>query len=140
MAVQKELTLNPSTKWSQSNIIPVLINNKNNPKVITVMGKVNNTKIGFTKKLSKPKTIANVRAVVNSSTTTPFITFAIINTKMAVISILNSSFIVSILRFPVSQKPCRFLKKQFRIFGMKPMTNVWNCSKFKIRKMYFYFE
>jgi hypothetical protein len=59
-----------------------------------VTGNVNNTKTGFTKKLSKPKTIATVRAVVNSSTITPFMILAMTNTKMAVISILNSSFIV----------------------------------------------
>lgn len=47
--------------------------NKNKPSVIKVMGKVNNTSSGFTKKLSKPKTIATVNAVVNSSMITPFI-------------------------------------------------------------------
>ena len=70
-----------------------LITNKNNPKVNTVTGKVNNTKTGFTKKLSKPKTMATVNAVVNSSTTTPFMILAKPNTKRAVISILNSNFI-----------------------------------------------
>ena len=128
MAVQNELTRNPSTKWSQSKIITALITSKNNPSVNMVTGNVNNTKTGFTKKLSKPKTIATVNAVVNSSTITPFMILAMTNTKMAVISILNSSFIyVLILRYLVCQKPCRFLKKQFRIFGMQPMTSIWNC-------------
>lgn len=68
------------------------ITNKNNPNVKIVTGNVNKTKIGFTKKLSNPKTMATVKAVVNSSTITPFISLAITNTKMAVISILNSSF------------------------------------------------
>ena len=94
MAVQNELTRNPSTKWSQSNIITALITSKNNPSVNMVTGNVNNTKTGFTKKLSKPKTIATVNAVVNSSTITPFMILAMTNTKMAVISILNSSFMV----------------------------------------------
>ena len=47
--------------------------NKNKPNVKKVTGKVNNTKIGFTKKFNNPKTIATVRAVVNSSMITPFI-------------------------------------------------------------------
>ena len=51
----------------------VLMTNKNNPSVKKVIGRVNNTKIGFTKKLSNPKTMATVNAVVNSSTITPFI-------------------------------------------------------------------
>lgn len=66
-----------------------------------VTGKVNKTKMGFTKKLSKPKTIATVRAVVNSSTTTPFIILAKPNTKSAVISILNSNFISVFFNFKI---------------------------------------
>lgn len=54
-------------------MIQALITNKNNPKVKIVIGSVNKTKIGFTKKLSKAKTIATDNAVVNSSTITPFI-------------------------------------------------------------------
>ena len=69
------------------------ITNRNNPRVKMVTGKVNNTKIGFTKKFSKPKTMATVNAVVNSSTITPFMILAKPNTKSAVISILKSSFI-----------------------------------------------
>ena len=72
MAVQKELTLNPNIKWSQSIIIIAFITNKNNPSVKIVTGNVNNTKIGFTKKFNNPKTMATVNAVVNSSITTPF--------------------------------------------------------------------
>jgi hypothetical protein len=60
---------------------------------MNVIGSVNNTKIGLTKKLSKPNTRATVTAVINLSTTTPFINRAIINTKIAVINILSSSFI-----------------------------------------------
>ena len=47
--------------------------NINNPKVKKVMGNVNKTKTGFTKKLSNPKTMATVKAEVNSSIITPFI-------------------------------------------------------------------
>lgn len=47
--------------------------NKNSPSVMNVIGKVNKTNIGFTKKFKSPKTIATVSAVVNSSTITPFI-------------------------------------------------------------------
>lgn len=72
--------------------------NKNKPSVKIVTGKVNKTKIGFTKKLSKPKTIATVKAVVNSLTYTPFIRYAMVITKSAVTNILMSSFIVFILK------------------------------------------
>lgn len=48
--------------------------NKNNPKVITVTGNVSSINIGFTKKFKSPSTIATVKAVVNSSIITPFIT------------------------------------------------------------------
>ena len=93
IAVQKELILNPGIKWSQSMIIIVLITNKNNPRVNIVTGSVNNTKIGFTKKFSKPNTMATVNAVVNSSISTPFITLAMTKTKSEVISMRTSSFI-----------------------------------------------
>ena len=73
MAVQNELTENPSTNSSQSKMMTALMTNKNKPKVKKVTGKVNNTKIGFTKKFNNPKTIATFRAVVNSSMITPFI-------------------------------------------------------------------
>lgn len=47
--------------------------NKNNPSVKIVTGNVKITKIGLTKKFNNPRTIATVNAVVNLSTTTPFI-------------------------------------------------------------------
>jgi len=49
------------------------ITNKNNPKVKIVIGNVNKTRMGFTKKLSKAKTMATDKAVVNSSTFMPII-------------------------------------------------------------------
>lgn len=70
----------------------VFTTSKNNPNVNNVIGSVNSTKMGFTKKLSNAKTTATVRAVVNSSTITPFITFAKSSTKPAVINILSNSF------------------------------------------------
>ena len=73
MAVQNELTEKPSTNSSQSKIMTALMTNKNKPKVKKVTGNVNKTKMGFTKKFNNPKTMATVRAVVNSSMTTPFI-------------------------------------------------------------------
>lgn len=42
--------------------------NKNNPKVITVTGKVRITKIGFIKRFSNPKTIATITAVPKLAT------------------------------------------------------------------------
>ena len=54
-------------------MIMALMTSKNKPNVKNVMGKVNNTNIGFTKKFNNPKTMATVNAVVNSSTITPFI-------------------------------------------------------------------
>ena len=69
------------------------ITKRNNPKVKKVTGNVNNTKTGFTKRLSNPRTMATIIAVVNCSTTTPFIKQEITITKTAVIRILSSSFI-----------------------------------------------
>lgn len=77
----------------------VFTTNKNSPNVNNVIGRVNNTKIGFTKKLSNAKTTATVNAVVNSSTITPFMTFAKSSTKPAVINILSNSFIFFDLNF-----------------------------------------
>ena len=54
-------------------MIIAFITKRNNPKVRKVTGNVNNTKTGFTKRLSNPRTIATIIAVVNCSTTTPFI-------------------------------------------------------------------
>ena len=74
-------------------MIMALMTSKNKPNVKTVTGKVNNTKIGFTKKFNNANTTATVSAVVNLSTTTPFIKWAMTKTNAAVINILKSSFI-----------------------------------------------
>ena len=62
-AVQKESTLNPPTILVHNKMIIALITNKNNPKVKTVNGSVNNTNIGFIKTLSNPNTTATSKAV-----------------------------------------------------------------------------
>ena len=82
--------------------------NKNNPNVKMVTGNVKRINIGFTKKLSKPRTIATVNAVVNSSTNTPFIRYAKIITNTAVINILRSNFIIVSFSFI---KLVRFFQK-----------------------------
>ena len=49
-------------------MIPALIANKNNPKVTTVIGNVNITKIGFKTALSIANTTAIIIAEVKSTT------------------------------------------------------------------------
>lgn len=44
------------------------ITKRNSPKVTKVTGNVNNTKIGFTKKFNKPRTIATITADLKPST------------------------------------------------------------------------
>lgn len=72
-AVKKESTTKPPTILLHKIIIKALMTNKNNPSVKKVIGKVNNTKIGFIKILSNPKTIATKSDVVKLATCTPFI-------------------------------------------------------------------
>lgn len=67
-AVQKESTLNPPTILSHNIIISALITNKNNPKVIKVIGRVKITKIGLMNILSSPRTTATIKAVVKPAT------------------------------------------------------------------------
>lgn len=52
-------------------MIMALITSKNKPKVIKVTGIVSNTKIGFRKVFSKPKTTATIKAPVKLVTCTP---------------------------------------------------------------------
>ena len=70
--------------------------NKNNPKVISVTGKVSKIKIGFTNAFSNPKTTATINDVTKLATATPGIKCAMITTRMAVIKILMSRFIMNI--------------------------------------------
>lgn len=92
-AVKNVSTSKPPTILSHNIIINPLMTNKNNPSVRKVIGKVNNTKIGFTKILSNPKTIATKSAVVKLATCTPVIKCEINRTKIAVTKTLTINFI-----------------------------------------------
>jgi hypothetical protein len=70
-----------------------LIINKKSPNVRIVTGKVSSTKMGFTKKLSKAKTIATTIEVINVSTATPSRKFASSVTKIAETNNLIIKFI-----------------------------------------------
>jgi hypothetical protein len=77
-------------------MISALMTNKNNPKVTSVTGKVSKIKIGFTNALSNPKTTATINEVVKLATATPGIKCAMITTRMAVIRILMSRFMINV--------------------------------------------
>ncbi len=104
-AVQKLSTAKPGTMLAQSKIIKALITSKNKPNVINVMGKVRMTKIGFTSKLSNPKTIATQIAVIKLVDEIPCVPLRAIPgmkceitmTKTAVIKILNNKFIFLVI-------------------------------------------
>jgi hypothetical protein len=70
-----------------------LITNKNKPNVKNVIGKVKSTKMGFTKRLSKPSTAATIIAVANPATCTPVKKCDKIKTMIAVTKILYTIFI-----------------------------------------------
>ncbi len=148
-AVQNESTANPPTILVHSKIMIAFITNKNSPKVITVTGKVKITNIGFINRFSNPKTIATIIAVVKLATCTPGKRFAINKTKAAVTRSLSNSFIFLWFKFLIKvikflsksllfQKPSRQFKKHFRIFGMKPMSCIWNSFKLDFRKVLAY--
>ena len=61
-APKKPFTTNPSTRLAHNAIIPALITNKKRPSEKTVIGKVKNTNIGFTKTFNKPNTIETIIA------------------------------------------------------------------------------
>jgi hypothetical protein len=67
-APKKPFIVNPSTSFEHNAIIAALMINKNNPNVKTVIGNVKRTKIGFTNKFNKPRTIATITADLNPST------------------------------------------------------------------------
>ena len=64
-AHQKPSIFMPSMNLSASKMMSALITNKNNPNVITVIGRVSITKIGLRKVLSSASTKAKTKAVVN---------------------------------------------------------------------------
>ncbi|MFT7065421.1 MAG: hypothetical protein ACJAUO_000992 [Sediminicola sp.] len=57
-------TSNPEIRLSAKRIIMALIINRKRPRVRMVIGRVNMTKIGFTIKFNKLKTMATIMAVV----------------------------------------------------------------------------
>lgn len=63
MAIQILLTEKPLINLSANKIINAFIISRNKPKVTTVMGKVNTTSIGFTKRFSTDNTTATIMAV-----------------------------------------------------------------------------
>ena len=63
IAVQILLTANPSINLSANRIIMALITNKNNPKVIIVIGKVNIINNGLTNTFKTDITAATITAV-----------------------------------------------------------------------------
>ena len=63
IAVQILPTANPSINLSANRIIMALITNKNNPKVIIVIGKVNIINSGFTNTFNTDNTAATIMAV-----------------------------------------------------------------------------
>jgi hypothetical protein len=67
-AAKKESTLKPPTIFAHNRINKALITSRNNPKVNTVTGRVNKTRIGFTNIFSNPSTIATIIDVVKFST------------------------------------------------------------------------
>jgi len=67
-AVKKESTLKPPTILAHNKIKMALITNRNKPKVNTVTGRVNRTRIGFTNIFNNPKTTATIIEVVKLAT------------------------------------------------------------------------
>ena len=92
-AAHQSLTLNPSTISDVHFTINTLINNKNKPKVITVIGIVNTIKIGLMKLFNKPITKATNTAVIVLSTLTPLNKKAAINTATDVTNVFKINFI-----------------------------------------------
>jgi len=97
-ADQKFLTENPSTSSLHNIMMMALMTKRNSPNVKMVTGKVNKIKMGFTKKLSKPKTIATIMAVANPSTATPPRKLANKVTNIAVTNNLIIKYIIKDLQ------------------------------------------
>ena len=91
-----------------------LITSKNSPNVRIVTGKVNKINIGFTKKLSKAKTIATTIEVIKESTLTPPRKLASKVTKIAVTSNLTIKYILNIFKVKIyfDDKNCIVLSKK----------------------------
>ena len=99
IAVRKPSTAKPPTILVHRSIISALMTSRNSPNVIIVTGKVSNTKIGFIKILSNPKTMATMTEVVKLATLTPGIKWAMTITRNAVTRILMIRFINFYFKF-----------------------------------------
>ena len=73
-------------------MIMALINSRNNPSVIMVIGRVSMIRIGLTRKLRRLNTTATMIAVMYESTETPGSTLARITTANAVNNTRKISF------------------------------------------------
>jgi hypothetical protein len=70
-AHQKPATEKPLTSFSASKMIRAFITKRKSPKVTSVIGNVNNIRMGFTIALSTANTIATIIAVQNESNLMP---------------------------------------------------------------------
>lgn len=93
------LTEKPSINLSAKRIITALITNKNNPKVIIVIGKVRIIKIGLIIKFKIDKTTATIIAVVYESTYTPLRILARTTTAIALSKSRMISFMLFVLNY-----------------------------------------
>ena len=82
-AHQNPSTVNPGTNQSTNNIRMVFITKRNNPNVTMVIGIVNITNTGFTRRLRMANTPATTMAIKNPSTWAPGKTVAQITTAIA---------------------------------------------------------
>ena len=96
-AAHQSLTLKPGTISDVHFTIKTLINNRNNPKVKTVIGIVKTMSIGLIKLLRSPITTATKTAVMVLSTRTPLNKKAAINTATEVTNVFRRNFIIDIL-------------------------------------------
>ena len=99
IAIQKLLTENPSISLCANRIIRAFITRRNSPKVMIVMGRVNITKIGLTKRFKIDSTTATITAVKKVSTSTPFRTLARIITATAFNNKRTRSFIIDLFKY-----------------------------------------
>lgn len=121
-AIQKLLTAKLFKSSLASKMIKAFITNRNRPRVITVIGKVSMTRIGFKMAFKSAKTMATMMAPVKPATSTPGRNFAKTTTATAVSKILMISFMfivcwllnISILFYKIIYH----LKKFGRILGM----------------------
>jgi hypothetical protein len=86
-------------------IMMAFTTSRKSPSVSMVAGSVKNTRIGFTKILSRPNTSATITAVYRLSTRTPGIKLASRITKRVVKRMLTSVFIVGDFFVKIEKAP-----------------------------------